>query len=358
MNPLPITPTSHSQSKWHTLGARVIRLLKSLRLRYSALLLGAGFTALLALLGYTLALIPGLQRIGPMACSILLAVLYRQVFGYPQALAAGIQFSSKRLLRLAIILFGLKLNIGMIAQQGMGMLLRDLGVVTFSILTTLWIGRRLKADASLTLLLGIGTGVCGAAAIAAVSPILKSKDEDTAAGAGLIALIGTVFAVAYTLLQPLLQVSSGQYGMWAGLSLHEIAHVALAAAPAGQDAMAMALLAKLGRVLLLVPLSFILMYVMRRTGTVQPGTQVQFPWFLLGFIGMSLIGSFVIGHWVHIPNELTDGVSGLTTFLLTTAMVGLGLNVCLSQLRTRALRPLLAAVITSVLLSLLTWVTI
>lgn len=333
-------------------------MLKGPRSSYPSLLLGIGFTALIALLGCALALLPGLQRIGPMACAILLAVIYRQMFGYPKALAAGIQFSSKRLLRLAIILFGLKLNIATIAHQGMGMLLRDLGVVAFSILATLWIGRKLRADVPLTLMLGIGTGVCGAAAIAAVSPILKSKDEDTAAGAGLIALIGTVFAVAYTLLQPLLPVSSEQYGMWAGLSLHEIAHVALAAAPAGQDAMAMALLAKLGRVLLLVPLSFFLMYVMRRSGTVQPGTRIQFPWFLAGFIGMSLLGSFVIGDWVQVPVGLMNAVSRLTTFLLTTAMVGLGLNVDLAQLRSRALRPLLAAVITSVLLSLLTWITI
>ena len=85
-------------------------------------------------------------------------------------------------------------------------------------------------------------------------------------GVGAIALTGTLFAVAYTVLRPFLPLSDVEYGMWAGVSLHEIAHVALAGAPAGQDALAMALLAKLGRVFLLVPLCFVLMYVMKRKG--------------------------------------------------------------------------------------------
>lgn len=121
-----------------------------------------------------------------------------------------------------------------------------------------------KANSSLSLLLGIGTGVCGAAAIAAVSPILKAKDEDTAIGAGIIALVGTIFAITYTILRPFLPLTDLQYGVWSGVGLHEIAHVALAGAPAGPDALAIALLAKLGRVFLLVPLSFILMYWMKR----------------------------------------------------------------------------------------------
>ncbi|GIP21964.1 YeiH family protein [Paenibacillus sp. J22TS3] len=359
MIPLTMAPLSNIQAQEQAQSISSSKLKTAAKGLASPLfLVGIGFTFLLALLGYALALIPGVQRIGPMACAIVLAVAYRQFLGYPQALASGIQFSSKYLLRLAIILFGLKLNISVIAQQGAGMLLRDAGVVIFSILATVWIGRKLKADAPLTLLLGIGTGVCGAAAIAAVSPILKSKEQDTAAGAGLIALVGTIFAVTYTLLLPLLPMGSTQYGMWAGLSLHELAHVALAGAPAGQDALAQALLAKLGRVFLLVPLSFVLMYWMKRSGKAEPGTRIQFPWFLLGFLGMSLLGSFVLGRAVVVPDSVMNAVSVITTFLLTAAMVGLGLNVDLAQLRTKAVRPLLAMMVTSVLLSMLTWLSV
>ncbi|TGU71773.1 putative sulfate exporter family transporter, partial [Mesorhizobium sp. M00.F.Ca.ET.186.01.1.1] len=144
------------------------------------------------------------------------------------------------------------------------------------------------------LMLGVGTGVCGAAAIAAVSPIIQAKEEDTAIGVGIIALVGTIFAILYTVLRPFLPLSALDYGMWSGISLHEIAHVALAAAPAGQDGLAIGLLAKLGRVLLLVPLCFLLMFWMKRSGKLQGEAKVEFPWFLIGFLVMSLFGSYVL----------------------------------------------------------------
>lgn len=339
---------------------------------------GVGFTLLLALLGFALSGLNGLAAIGPMACAILLAVTYRHLCGYPERFRAGIQFSSKNLLRLAIILFGLKLNIGVIFQQGIGLLLRDVLVVLFAISLTLLLAKWFKADLSLSLLLGIGTGVCGAAAIAAVSPILKSNEEDTAVSAGMIALIGTLFAVGYSILRPIVGLPELQYGIWAGASLHEIAHAAMAAAPAGRDALAIALLAKLGRVFLLVPLSLVLIMWMRskergRRGRseqheqelqqnqeerVESAAAIQFPWFLLGFVAMSLLGSYVIGEFIVIPTGIMDGVSSLTTLLLTMAMVGLGLNVSLRNIRAAKLKALAALSLTSIALAIATYVTV
>ncbi|MFD1990305.1 YeiH family protein [Paenibacillus nicotianae] len=321
---------------------------------------GIGFTFMIAWLGFEVSKIPGLDHVGQLACAIIIAVFYRQIWGYPEKIRTGIQFSAKRLLRLAIILFGLKLNIDVVLHQGLGLLIRDVGTIVFSIFLTIWLAKLFKADASLSLLLGIGTGVCGAAAIAAVSPILKVKDEDTAMGAGIIALVGTVFAITYTILRPFLPLTNIQYGIWSGVGLHEIAHVALAGAPAGQDALAIALLAKLGRVFLLVPLSFILMYWMKCKNKIgsHSDVKIEFPWFLLGFVIMSLFGSYILGHFIMIPTGLMNKVSFFTSFILTMAMIGLGLNVSLKDLRTKALRPLLAMTITSVLLSVITYFTI
>lgn len=305
-----------------------------------------------------LARLPGFDRIGPLASAILIAVAYRQVAGYPEAIRLGIQFSAKKLLRYAIILFGLKLDIDVILHQGLLLLVRDAGTITFALIVVILIARWIRADPSLSLLLGIGAGVCGAAAIAAVSPILKAKEEDTAIGVGIIALLGTIFAIVYTVTRPALPLSALQYGVWSGVSLHEIAHVALAAAPAGQNALAVALLAKLGRVFLLVPLSFVLMFWMKRKGIPDDQVNIEFPWFLIGFISMSLIGSYVIGKHVLIPPAVMVGVANVTTFVLTMAMVGLGLNVSFQDLRARALRPLVAVTLASVALSLLTFATI
>ncbi|MEH7094877.1 YeiH family protein [Neobacillus vireti] len=321
---------------------------------------GIGFTFVIALAGFGLSKIPGLDRVGQLAFAIIIAVLYRQIWGFPEQLRTGIQFSAKRLLRLAIILFGLKLNIDVVLHQGLVLLVRDVGTIIFSVFLTIFLGKLLKADASLSLLLGIGTGVCGAAAIAAVSPILKAKNEDTAIGAGIIALVGTIFAISYSIIRPFIPLTALQYGIWAGVSLHEIAHVALASTPAGPDALAIALLAKLGRVFLLVPLSFILMYLTKRKGKTgsDSKTKVEFPWFLIGFIILSFFGSYVLGHTIIISASVMKGISFFTSFILTMAMIGLGLNVSLKDLRTKMLRPLLAMSITSVLLTLITYFTI
>ncbi|WP_258535528.1 YeiH family protein [Bacillus sp. 03113] len=317
---------------------------------------GIGLTFVIALCGYGMAQIPGFNYIGPLASAIIIAVIYRQIWGYPEKLRSGIQFSSKNLLRFAIILYGLKLNIDTVFHQGFGLLSLDIGTIVFSIFLTILLAKWLKADFSISLLLGIGTGVCGAAAIAAVSPILKSKEEDTAIGVGIIALIGTVFSIAYITLRSFINLTDIQFGTWAGISLHEIAHVALAAAPAGEDALAIGLLAKLGRVFLLVPLSMILMYWMKRTGKIQPDTKIEFPSFLIGFILMSFFGSYVLGKNFFVPEHVMSYISNVTTFILSMAMVGLGLNVNLKELRKKAIKPLFAMFITSILLSFLTFI--
>lgn len=317
---------------------------------------GIGFTFVLSIFGYGLATIPGFNRIGPMACAILLAIVYRQLFDYPEQIRSGIQFSSKQLLRFAIILYGLKLNIGVIIDQGIGLLAMDAFVIVFAISAMVWLGKRMKADPSITFLLGVGTGVCGAAAIAVASSILKSKEEDTAMSVGIIALMGTIFSVTYTILRPILPLSAEQYGLWSGLSLHEIAHVTLAGAPAGPDGLAMALVAKLGRVLLLVPLAFLLIYLMKRKHKVESmDAKIDFPWFLVGFILMSIFGSYVLGEYIHLSQDVMDGISSATTFLMTSAMVGLGLNVNLNDLRKKALLPVMIIFVTSIALSVLTY---
>lgn len=316
---------------------------------------GILFTVVIAIGGYLLAFLPFFKSIGPLASAILLAVLYRQVFGYPEGYRTGIQFVSKRILRLAIILYGLKLNLDIVFHQGLGLLAKGAFVIIFSMLMTYLLAKLLKADSMLSLLGGVGTGVCGAAAIAAVSPIVKSKEEDTAIGVGIIALIGTIFSVLYTLLLPVLPMTKVQYGIWSGLSLHELAHVALAAAPAGSDGLAIALLAKLGRVFLLVPLCFILMYWFKRKGKEEVNSKVEFPWFLLGFVLLSFLGTYVLADFFKESPQVVDGIAKGTTFLLTTAMVGLGVNISLRDLRTKALRPLIVVVLTSVLLSVVTY---
>lgn len=319
--------------------------------RHTHNLIGVGLTFLIALGGLACARLPGLTYIGPLGCSILLAILYRQFFGYPAALKTGIQFSAKKLLRAAIVLFGLKLDMAILLHDGFSLLLRGAFSILLAIALTLLLAKWFKAGTTVSLLVAIGTGVCGAAAIAAVSPIVGAEEDETAISVGMIALVGTVFSIAYTLLLPFLPLTPEQYGSWAGLSLHELAHVALAAAPAGEDALALALLAKLGRVFLLIPLCFGLMFVVKRRDQSRQGGRVTFPWFLLGFVAMSLVGSYVLGDIIPVGPRFAGTMSTLTSFLLAAAMAGLGLNVSLAEIRKKALRPLAAMTLASLLLS-------
>ncbi|MFC3526519.1 YeiH family protein [Marinococcus halophilus] len=188
-------------------------------------LLGILFTFVIAFLGFLLALILVLAILAISLCHIL-AVSYRQVFGYPEKLRDGITFSTQKLLRLAIILYGLQLNYCRCFNDGASLLIRDAVIITFAILFTLWLAKILKADYSISMLLGVGTGICGAAAIAAVAPILKAKNEDTAISVGIFALMGTLFSIIYILLRPIIPLESMEYGIWSGMSLHELAHVA------------------------------------------------------------------------------------------------------------------------------------
>lgn len=312
---------------------------------------GITFTAIIALFGYVLAKLPVFNMIGPMATSILLAVLYRHFFGYPLLLKSGIQYTAKILLRVAIVLYGLRLNMQLIFQEGVGLLLKGAFVIVFSVTVMLLIAKWLKADKHLSFLVGIGTGICGAAAIAAVSPIVKAKEEDTAMSVGIIALIGTLFSVIYTFIRTTLPLSEQAYGIWSGISLHELAHVALAAAPAGKDALTIALLTKLGRVFLLIPVCLLLMIWMKHKMKEETNGKVPFPLFLIGFLVMSFLNSYVIGDLIAVPEKWLQAISFFATFLLTMAMAGLGVNIDLRQLKVKAMRPLVAVVITSLLLS-------
>lgn len=316
---------------------------------------GIGFTALLALLGFIIAKLPVFDYIGPLACSILLAIAYRNIRSYPENLRAGVHFSARILLRAAIILYGLKLDMQIIFSEGLGLLGKAFVVIIFSITLMMLLGRWLKIDPQISFLLGAGTGICGAAAIAAISPIVQSEEEDTAMSVGMIALIGTVFAVVYTVLLPFVHLTAVEYGIWSGLSLHELAHVALAAEPAGEDAVAMALLAKLCRVFLLIPFCFLLVFWMKRKQRGKDtGSKISFPWFLLGFIALSIFRTYIAGDWF--PDSLYDSIATLTTFLLSMAMAGLGLTIDLRELKERAGLPLLTLVITSILLSVITYI--
>ncbi|WP_239734469.1 putative sulfate exporter family transporter [Mammaliicoccus sp. G-M28] len=313
-------------------------------------ILGVGFTFIIAIVSILLSNLPILNKVGALAIAIITAILYRHFKGYPTQIESGVVFSSKKLLRLAIILYGLKLNLSTIVNEGGTLLLLDVGVVTFVIFFIILLNKIIKGDKDLVLLLGVGTGVCGAAAIAAISPILKSKESDVGISVGLVAIMGTIFSLTYTLLYALFPMDPEVYGIWSGASLHEIAHVILAADAGGTEALSIGLLTKLGRVFLLIPLSIIFLVIVNRKKSNKVSQKIDFPYFLIGFLVMSAINTFV-----PIPESVSNVISTFTTLILIMAMVGIGLNVSFNDIKAKAFKPMIAMAITSIVLSVITF---
>ncbi|MGW7886347.1 YeiH family protein [Staphylococcus xylosus] len=313
---------------------------------------GILFTFIIAAISLISSKLPLLDKVGALTIAIVIAILFRHFKGYPESYRPGITFASKRLLKFAIILYGLKLNIFDVIGEGSTLLLIDGGVIIVSIGLMLLLNHYIKGDKAITLLLGIGTGVCGAAAIAAVSPILKSREKDTAISIGIVALIGTLFSLAYTVIYTLFTISPEVYGVWSGVSLHEIAHVILAVDFSGETALRIGLLGKLGRVFLLIPLSIVLIFVMNLKSQARNTKQrIEMPYFLIGFVLMAIFHTYV-----PIPQFIMQIIEPLTTICLLMAMVALGLNVSFKDLQDRAFKPLIGVIIVSMILSTITFI--
>ena len=290
-----------------------------------------------------------LNYLGPLAIAILIAVIIRNTLPYPQKWKTGIDFAAKKILRFAIILYGIRLNIAVVAHEGLPLIARAAGVIVGAILLTIIIGKLLKVEDNLMMLLAFGTGICGAAAIAAVSPILKAKEEDTAMAVGMIALMGTIFSLLYPAVGLLLHLAPAVYGYWSGFSLHEIAHAALAGAAYGDESLTPALLSKLSRVLLLFPVTLVLVGFLKfkKGGT---GQKASFPYFLLGFLAVSALGTWGTQQG-FLSASVEDAIAQTGTFFLAVAMAALGMSVDLKELKSRALKPLLMMTIVSIILS-------
>ncbi|EAE4163718.1 YeiH family putative sulfate export transporter, partial [Listeria monocytogenes] len=308
---------------------------------------GIALTFCIATLSYFLAKLPFLMILGQLVTAILIGIIIRALFPVPDKWFTGIQFSNKVILRAGIILLGFRLNLVDIYHAGWRVFLIAALCLSFGITIVYFLAKLFGVDKKLAILVACGTGICGAAAVVAISPQVKADNNQTAVAATIIALLGTIFTVIYTLIYPILPLGPDGYGIFAGATLHEIAHVIAAADPGGSSAVDMAVIVKLTRVALLVPVCFVV------AKMVNAGTKNRFswaelpvPWFIFGFLATSAINSFGI-----IPTSVTDFLVICAYFLIAMSMGGLGLNVHLPSFGKMGGKPFAAALIGSVFLS-------
>ncbi|CAM3546055.1 putative sulfate exporter family transporter [Hydrogenibacillus schlegelii] len=304
---------------------------------------GVILTLFIAYTATSLARLPGVSVMGPLVIAILLGMAWRGLMDIPTDAAAGIRFASQKLLRAGIVLLGMRLSLSDIARAGVKVPIVAGLSIAVAMGVALWIARQLNVERRLGMLTACGTAICGAAAVVAVAPQIKANESETAAAAAAVALLGTAFTLLDLALVPLLPWGAAAQGMFLGGTLHEIAHVVAASFPFGEKTADTALIVKLTRVALLVPVALAISALWRDSPRAADRTEgrrtrlgnVPVPWFILGFLGVA-----VLHTWFSVPEGVKTSAVQTAYFLLAMAMAGLGLSadwVTLRRLGTRAL---------------------
>lgn len=290
--------------------------------------------------GFGLRFAPGVSIFSPLILAIVMGMVFHNLVGTPARAKAGVAFSLRRILRFAIVLLGLQLNVEqMLAVGATGIAVIAVTLVaTFAF--TIWLGNLLGVERRLAELIAAGTSICGASAVIATNTVTGAPDEDVAYAVACVTVFGSIAMFGYPLLPDLLYLTPRAYGLWAGASIHEVAQVVAAAFQDGFQAGEFATIAKLSRVMMLAPVVIVLGLIAgeqsRRNGQGHGQAKAPIPWFVLGFV--ALVG---INSVIDIPVELRNPIVAMTTFLLSVALAAMGLETDLRKLRAKGLHPLL-----------------
>jgi uncharacterized integral membrane protein (TIGR00698 family) len=268
--------------------------------------------------------------------AILLGTAVRSLWTPGDRWHAGIGFSAKILLEIAVVLLGASLSVAALKASGGGLILGIMAVVVIAIVLSYVIGRALGLHRRLALLIACGNSICGNSAIAAVAPVIGAHGDDVAASIAFTAVLGVVVVLGLPLLMPVLHLSEIQYGTLAGLTVYAVPQVLAATAPVSALSAHIGTLVKLVRVLMLGPVILGLSIVMRskaKASAVAGANQERHPalawhkivpWFIIGFLALAAARSVgaIPEHWL----EPINGVANVLT-IFSMAALGLGVDV-------------------------------
>ena len=265
--------------------------------------------------------------------AILLGTVVRSLWTPGARWHAGIEFSAKTLLEVAVVLLGASLSAAALKASGAGLILGIMAVVVVAIVLSYGIGRALGLHRRLALLVACGNSICGNSAIAAVAPVIGAHGDDIAASIAFTAVLGVVVVLGLPLLMPVLHLSEIQYGALAGLTVYAVPQVLAATAPVSALSAHIGTLVKLVRVLMLGPVILGLSIVMRSKAKASAtgGEPEQHPalawhrivpWFIVGFLALAAARSLGM-----IPDHWLAPINGVANVLTIFSMAALGLGV-------------------------------
>jgi uncharacterized integral membrane protein (TIGR00698 family) len=261
--------------------------------------------------------------------AIVIGMAMRSVWTPSPRLQAGIAFSAKQLLEVAVMLLGASISFAALAASGAVLLGAIVATVVITLGATLALGKLLGLSTKLSILVASGNSICGNSAIAAVAPVIGAHGDDIASSISFTALLGVLMVLGLPLLIPLLQLSATQYGIVAGLTVYAVPQVLAATVPAGLVSTQIGTLVKLVRVLMLGPLVLGLsLYAPRLNGGAATGAVRKMslfalvPWFIIGFLALATLRSLHV-----IPDMVVMPVSRIAGVLTVVSMAALGLGV-------------------------------
>lgn len=281
----------------------------------------------------------GIAAISTMVLAIMVGIVVGNAFGVPTLARPGIAFSVKRLLRLGIILLGLQLTLTDVMALGAGAVPMVAITLAATFIAIRIAGRLMGVERPLTDLIAAGTAVCGASAAIAANTVAKGSDEDVAYAVAAVSILGSASILIYPLLAQPLGLDDLGYGLWTGATVHEVAQVAAASFQLGDVAGQYGTVAKLTRVVMLAPLILAMAAIANLGSGSNAKTRTPMPWFVIGFLALVLVNSAV-----EMPVFVRENAPVVTAFLLSMALAAMGLQIDVSRLRAKGLRPLALAV--------------
>jgi uncharacterized integral membrane protein (TIGR00698 family) len=285
-------------------------------------------------------LVPG---VGVLTWAVLLGAVVANTGLLPATTRPGLALATMRLLRVGVVLLGFSLSLVTIAQLGPAVIALVVITLAGTLMATLWAGRRLGLGRPRSLLIATGFAICGASAIAAMERNADGDEDDVATAVAMVTICGTVAMVAVPLLQAPFGLTDTQLGIWAGASVHEVGQVVAAAGPAGAAAVAVAVVVKLTRVLLLAPVVAAVGALQRRAGAGESPPVV--PLFVLGFLGCVLLRTLDL-----VPAGALTVLTQVQTVALAAALFSLGTGVRLVPLVRRGGSALLLGALSTVVI--------
>jgi uncharacterized integral membrane protein (TIGR00698 family) len=285
--------------------------------------------------------------ISALIISIVLGMVYGNLVHHKMSpkLHAGITFSLKKILRIAIVLLGFRITYQQIYAVGPIGFFTDAVMMLSTFVLAIWLGMKVfKIDRDTAILVGAGSSICGASAVLATEGVLQSESHKAALAVATVTIFGTISMFLYPILYKsgfLPGFDDNLFGIYAGASIHEVAQVVAAGFGVSTEAGETGTIVKLTRVMMLAPLLIVLSIVLSRMSSGSKKTSlstIPIPWFVFVFIAVSGFNSLEL-----INISVVSMINEFDTFLLAIAMTALGIETNLSKIKNAGLKPMYLA---------------